>query len=385
MFSQSLRSIENDRGRLGQWSLVAAAVMLALWGAWLVFGRVSLYAISHAARVEVSEQPFEVRSPVGGAVAESDLVLGRRVARGDLLVSLDDGVEKRRLAELEASETGLTRRLRVVTSELRAQQRALTESGRAFDAAEEETTALLALSESRARLAETDAERLETVYDSGLVPEMQWHRASANAEQERAAFAALKQQRRTRRHETMASQREQEARLAQLTAELTRLEADVVLTRARQETAKHELALREIRAPVDGRLAAVVPVVRGGFVAQGQPVASVVPDGTIRVVAEFDAEHAMGRIRAGQTARMRLDAFSWLRFGTVSCEVVEVAAESREGIVRVELSIANALDFAARLEHGLPGIVEIDVDRLSPFDLILRSAGQRLSRIAGRP
>jgi membrane fusion protein (multidrug efflux system) len=56
-----------------------------------------------------------------------------------------------------------------------------------------------------------------------------------------------------------------------------------------------------------------------------------------------------------------------------------VAQEVRDGKVRVELAIADNSGFRGKLEHGMPGTVEVAVERLTPFALVLRTAGQWLT------
>jgi membrane fusion protein (multidrug efflux system) len=56
-----------------------------------------------------------------------------------------------------------------------------------------------------------------------------------------------------------------------------------------------------------------------------------------------------------------------------------VAGEIRNGKVRVELAVlaGNAAgNSRIPLQHGIPGSVEIEVERISPAVLLLRSAGQ---------
>jgi membrane fusion protein (multidrug efflux system) len=100
------------------------------------------------------------------------------------------------------------------------------------------------------------------------------------------------------------------------------------------------------------------------------------PTGKLRVVAEFAPEAAFGRIRPGQPARMRLDGFPWLQFGTISATVDSVAGETRAGRVRVELEVLADPTSAIPLQHGLPGTVEIEVERVLPAKLALRIAGK---------
>ncbi|MBI3680814.1 MAG: hypothetical protein HY235_10495 [Acidobacteria bacterium] len=56
-----------------------------------------------------------------------------------------------------------------------------------------------------------------------------------------------------------------------------------------------------------------------------------------------------------------------------------MAQEIRDGNVRVELDIEPGSSFRGKLEHGMPGTLEVAVERLSPLSLILRTAGQRLT------
>jgi len=59
--------------------------------------------------------------------------------------------------------------------------------------------------------------------------------------------------------------------------------------------------------------------------------------------------------------------------------VARVADETSEGGVRVELALTDREGFSAPLEHGLPGQVEVAVERISPAELLVRTAGQWLA------
>ena len=71
--------------------------------------------------------------------------------------------------------------------------------------------------------------------------------------------------------------------------------------------------------------------------------------------------------------------FPWAEFGTLSATVHRVAQEVREGKVRVELRIEPESTFRSKLQHGMPGSLEIAVERTSPASLVLRMAGQLLT------
>jgi len=55
-----------------------------------------------------------------------------------------------------------------------------------------------------------------------------------------------------------------------------------------------------------------------------------------------------------------------------------VATEARNGVIRVGIRLGQAMHTAIPLQHGLPGMVEIEVERVSPATLVLRGVGKYL-------
>jgi membrane fusion protein (multidrug efflux system) len=76
---------------------------------------------------------------------------------------------------------------------------------------------------------------------------------------------------------------------------------------------------------------------------------------------------------------MRLDSFPWAQYGTITASVTTVASEASNGRVRVELTLTPYQASPIPLQHGLPGMVEIEVERVAPARLVLRAVGQLLA------
>jgi membrane fusion protein (multidrug efflux system) len=167
------------------------------------------------------------------------------------------------------------------------------------------------------------------------------------------------------------------ASLEQLRGDLATAESELMRARLDAQRLAREIAERQVRAPVAGRIAEPVTVRPGALVRAGERLTSVVPAGRLRVVADFKPGAAIGRIRRGQRARMRLEGFSPVEYGMLAARVEEVAAEPRNGLVRVELSIVRA-PAAIPLQHGLPGVVEVELERVAPATIFLRAAGKRM-------
>ena len=72
------------------------------------------------------------------------------------------------------------------------------------------------------------------------------------------------------------------------------------------------------------------------LVVAGEKLGSIVPPGERRAVTQFPVA-AVGRLRPGQPARLRLEGFPWTQYGMVGARVAEVGNEPTAGLIRVEL------------------------------------------------
>lgn len=200
--------------------------------------------------------------------------------------------------------------------------------------------------------AATEADRAE-LRAQGLASDADAARARSTADSRRADAKAL-----LVAIDRVASQ--QRAREGELAAEIGRLEREreaLIGQRARALATVGGLELRvdqhRIRAPVSGRLGDIAPIQVGLVLRAGDTIARVVPEATLRAVAEFPAARAVGRVRAGQPARLRLHGFPWTQWGVLRARVVSVANEARDARVRVELSLVPDPSVAIPVQHGL--------------------------------
>jgi membrane fusion protein (multidrug efflux system) len=298
------------------------------------------------------------------------------------LMRLDDSVERRKLDEATAAldAIGLRRQAlhaqlnaegRVRESQLRSSREALTRA----ELSVSEATTQVDYHERIGRVAaELHREELISHLDAFKSAQellaSQLHRDAVNAD-------LFKQ-----RADNHYTQQLQAARMVALSRELAELDAAEALAVATVNTARAQIEWRVVRAPVAGRIGSVAPLEIGDVVREGEPIATIVPDERLRVVAEFDAADALGRIRPGHVARVRLAGFSIVEFGTLAATVQQVASEAQRGRVRVELALATHLSTDLPLEHGVPGSVEVRVESTAPWRMLLRgmlpsSAGTR--------
>lgn len=375
-FDRTLRSLERPGGRGPAITLAVALALLAGWTAWLFAARVPLYETTDRARLEVEAAAWPVASAVDGRVVFAGVALGRRVAAGEVLVEIDARGERLSEAESRARVDAVERRTDALRQELRREEDALRAQEGAAQAAAAQARAQADEAELRAAAAEREAELQRQLFAAGSASRMELDRAQSEARARRAQAqsAALAATRAEAEGRVQGDDRR--TRIAELRRQVAEAEGEARVERARGRTLEHEGELRRVRAPVAGRVADARPLNPGMVVRAGDTLASIVPDGRLQVTAELPAT-ALGRVRPGQRARMRLDAFPWTEYGRLRGRVARVAREPRGGTLRVEIVLAAAENPSLPLEHALPGSVDVEVERVSPAALLLRAAGSR--------
>ena len=78
---------------------------------------------------------------------------------------------------------------------------------------------------------------------------------------------------------------------------------------------EYEIEKHHIRAPISGRLGETADVRVGVVIRAGDKLAMIVPPGELKAIAFFPPEGALGRIKPGMSARLRLTAFRRLNTG----------------------------------------------------------------------
>ena len=373
-FAATARALREDGpGRRGWWTALAI-VLLVLWVMWLVLARIGVWAISDEARLERTDREHPVESPVLGEVAAVRVTLGERVAAGQVLVELDAQRERRALDEAEARRAALAVQLDALVRELGESHQALEAARRGVKDELSEVRERLAEATAAADLASADAARIRSLADQGIVGSAEVEAAAAAAEQRRAGRAALARQLERVEWERRAELDDREADLLEREREAARLRGEIEAAAAAEGRLRREADRLELRAPVAGVVAQLSDRPPGSVVDEGDLVATVLPEGAVRAVAMFSPAEALGRIRPGQRARLRLKGFPWTRFGTLAAKVTGVAAAPGGEGVRVELELTG--DAGPPVEHGLPASVEVEVERASPWRLLLEAAGR---------
>jgi membrane fusion protein (multidrug efflux system) len=372
-FHRTMRSLERDSGIPS--TLTASITLVLFCGGlfWAFHTHITRYEISDSARLEVNASAHPVQSAYAGRLVSSSLVLGRTVREGEVLAELDTENEQLALEEERARYAAIEPQLAALAAQIEVER-----SGNEADRRVSSFSDATALSQYRqadieAAQVERQAARARQMRAEGILAPADADRADAEARSKRANADSLKAALSRVEPELRVKEQDREARIRQVASSKAKLESDLLVSAATIKRLESEIERRIIRAPASGRLAECATLTPGSHVSEGQQLGVILPSSQLRIVAQFQPAAALGKIRAGQPATLRLDGFPWAQFGVVTARVSAVASEISDGKVRVEMTVLKAPRVS--LQHGLPGIAEIELERTTPAALLLRSAG----------
>lgn len=378
-FSRTTRALHRDRSLGSRLAIGIAVLLLLAWALWFAFGKVTVYEVSRAARVEVSSSSREVSSIRDGRLVATGLYIGRRVRAGEVLAQLDSEPQKLMLAEAEA-------RLAAFPAHVEGLRKQLVAMDLAGSGARQARAAAIASAQARTRAAKASAEfdielarRQRLDAQNGGAAAIDAARAEAEARRAAAARDATRHDEGRIVGEAVARNASIAGDAAQLSAALEGAKGELAAQQAQVAQLRYEVEARMIRAPADGVIGSIMSVRLGEAIRTGASLATIVPEGDLHIVAAFDPAKGLGRLSVGQPARLRLDGFAWTQYGDFQARVVRVAGESSGDALRVELTTARWANRGLPLRHGMTGQVEVAIEEVSPAILVLRAIGQMLA------
>lgn len=374
-FSQTTRSLANDRSIYAILAWMLGAALLAAWAAWFTLGQVAVYETSRKARLEVEQLPHHVAAQFSGKIASATLVIGQEVRVGDVLIELDASVERLRLKEETVRLDALPLRLESLRKELASIEQARVEDRRAAQAATDAARARSKEADAAVEFARNNERRLKEQSSAGGIAQIDALRALSEAQKLSAARDAMVADARRIDSDSQTRAHHSQAQIESLKRAVLTLEGDINSARAAIARLERTIEQHVVRAPVSGRIGEVAPLHAEAYVSEGQRLATVVPPGALIIVADFDPASTLGRVRPGQRGRMRLDGFPWAQYGSIDATVSRVASEIRDNLVRIEFVPAAAGTLADMMQHGLPGTIEVVIESTTPASLLLRAAG----------
>jgi len=346
-------------------------VLLAGWIAWALLGRVSIVSVSKRARFESRRAVRQIAIPVTGRITSIDIALGQSVKRGQMLVQLDAADATIRRAKAVADIDHLRRRIEAVNAQIAATRELAAAQTNAAAAKLQQAGEARAEAGHLAEIESAKADRLGRLAQQGLIPPSDAAEARSRADAERAkgrGLAAAEDEVTKEQGESISTA---EAKVRSLDSDRIELQSQLAADESAVQQADVDLERLRVRAPADGRIGSSAELRPGTWVAEGTVVASIVPVEPMEVAAWFSLGD-MPLLRTGQKAWIWLDALGSGGRRRFAATVTGIERDPKDSDFRVTLRLAS---LPAGVDQGFPATVTIEVQRLSPFDALLRAAG----------
>jgi HlyD family secretion protein len=348
--------------------------------------------ISVSGRIESDDAA--VGAKTSGRIREITVREGDQVKAGQVIATLDDEQVKARVDQAQSNVAQAEARLSRARHEVSVLQAQLEQSrlgvnqarvdaeGRVSQAQAHVAAAEASLARAEAdyKQARADAERFTTLAEQGDAPAREGEQARTAAEAHKAVVQAARKQVEAARGAFLAARAsldtpairaagataiEQQIRQAQ--ADIQSAEAEAGRARAQLQEALANRSDLQIIAPFDGTVA-TRSAEPGEVISPGTPIMTIVNLSQVYLRA-FIPEGEIGRVRAGQTARVYLDSDPKQPLEAVVARIDPQASFTPENtyyrddrvkqVVGVKLRLTNSQGFA---KPGMPADGEVLVE-----------------------
>lgn len=352
--------------RLGFWVLVVGFGLFMLWAAYAPLDE----GVSAPATVSVETRRKSIQHLQGGVIKQLKAREGQEVKQGDVLVVLDDGVVRANFEAIRQnylSQRAMEARLvaeatdqrtitfhpdslaatDAVSQQLMAVQQQVMNSRRAAQAAEmaaaEQSVAgfeaqingmkqMLENRRTQASLQSRQVADVKRLSEEGYAPRnqaLQLEQQQAelkssvadletNIERTRSGIAELKMR---------IAQRKQEY-LKEVTSQLADVRREVQANQERLMAVTNELSRMVVKAPVDGQVVGLALSAAGGVVTPGQRLMDIAPRGEGLLLDAKVPPTVIDRIKSGDKAEVRFNAFANSPTLVVHGQVMSLASDA---------------------------------------------------------
>jgi hemolysin D len=371
----ALEIIETPASPLGRITMLTIVALIGIAILWACLGKVDIIATATGRLIPSGQvkviQPFEI-----GVVKAIHVTDGDHVHAGDLLIELDpttDTADQDKVGhDLMVAELDAARLVATLAGNVASFAAPPGAEPMLVESAERELAA--ALAEHKAKLegidrqitgkqAERDQAKATIAKVAAALPIAEervaiYDKLRANEYSSKVAALEAREQLVEAQHDGAVARHQLEAAEAAIAAlDQQRRETDAEfraqalddLAKARQKAAEEaqdqvkavqKTDLQTLRAPVDGTVEQLAIHTVGGVVTPAQALMVVVPDGSRLQVEAMLPNRDVGFVHAGEPAEVKVEAFTYTRYGLLRGSV--------EGVSRDALQTGERNDSAGR-------------------------------------
>ncbi|MES2826134.1 MAG: HlyD family efflux transporter periplasmic adaptor subunit [Pseudomonadota bacterium] len=371
-FSDTLASIHADLNQRSIFFSVMLGGLLLCWFGWLLW--VPLTITKQASGlIEINQPTLLLVASAAGRIAAVNIHLGQLVKAGEPLIKINSDDEAKQISAL--------------TQSLEKQQEALVALHRARDVELNSLKLEISALDKRTQNARIQFDNVRAQYDQQAQMVKLLNSASSavskiELQREQLQLKQIHERLLTKQQELANLSAQSQQTIARKELLSTRNTQDNANQQSRISALESELSQQQqmlihktLSSPKIAKVAEVMPLQIGQWINAGEQLATLFPEGDLRVVAQFKPVDAQGYLQLGQSAKIHVDNFPWLQYGALDARVVQIDQAERHGFIRVVLALNDAKSLA--LQHGMSAGVSISVASATPWQLLLQSLGRR--------
>lgn len=379
-FEDSRRALEQQLSTRLDVVHIVLLVFLSTFIIWAVTGEIDVYRTSQSGTLKSKGGALSVQSEVTANIKATNVSLGMRVKKDDLLIQLDDTPAQLNLSKLQDELLANQQQQRLLREQkqLTEQKYQLAESSLSqeikqiqaqLEQAEKVLSTQKNIQQGFKALAQTSAVAKVDL----LRQELEVVQAESNTKVNAIALDNKRQQ-------IPRNQREQEIAISQINTQLSVLKDQHEQLSRSIERAQLEVDKYAIKAENDGEIVQLITLPLGNRISVGEKVATISNGGDWMIHSSFNAADAVGHVKQGQLARVLVDGFPWRQYGSLEAIVSHVAKEGLQDQVDVLLEIRDNTQSQIPLTFGQPVTIEIKTQTVTPMLLLLNAADRAIRR-----
>ncbi|MCO1335804.1 HlyD family efflux transporter periplasmic adaptor subunit [Microbulbifer sp. OS29] len=352
---------------------------MAAWALWFFTQEITTYSVSDQARLEQEHNTVHVSTQREGRVVSILAVLGDTLNSGDLLVKLDTSSFDLDLTGDGLVLNSLSAQLESIKLEQSLIDNKYVEDDKALQDQLQIYMQKYQLQQSNQKIQADVTNRYEMLLEKQQSSELDYLAAKRTYQQMAMETLQVKSEIELIKDRLEQISHEYQLEVSTLQQRRANIEQKLVETDTRIQQSSLAVNEQELRAPISGTLASLAEIREGEVLQAGQHIATIQAGGGISVQAFFPPALALGHIQVGQVARVKLDGFSWARYGQFEARVERMASAVQHEKILVQLSLQGDAPSILPLLHDLPARVEIATGTKTPYQLLLQRVGDMLT------
>lgn len=418
---EALEIIEKPASPLGKTVIWMLFLLITSGILWSIVGKVDTVAIARG-KIIPDGNIKVIQSAETAVITAINAIEGQSVKAGDVLIHLDDTIAR---ADLEAISSKLqTARVEkelMVTQlnggDVMKQLDAFKQQGIAIDKTfvsslmayskvkfkhqqdkigahtlevkKSEQGIALAKAElnkidSQIEILQSQVEQLKALHKEGVVTEKE-------VQEKVDELTLAKRQRETQEANILYNREIKEAAQqqiqvftsesgAELYQEIIDKDKEIMDLQQQHEKATKQLALMQLKSPVDGLVQGIGNNTLGGVVTAAQPIMSIVPQDTPLLLEIMIQNRDIGFVDIGMPVEIKLDTFSYQKYGAIEGKLVKISPDAiekeREGYVykatvRFDKKAMQVDARTVPITPGMTATAEIKLDKKRIIDFFI--------------